>query len=166
MTDYIERTLVILKPDCVKRMYVGEIISRFEKVGFKTVAMKMTWKSKEFFKKHYYDVEERHGTEILEGNLKTMTAGPVIAIILEGVDAIDGVRKLVGPTEPKKALPGTIRGDYSHYTYAKADSKKVAVRNIIHASSSIKDAEYEINLWFTPEEVFEYKTVHDIFIIE
>ncbi|MDD3263552.1 MAG: nucleoside-diphosphate kinase [Candidatus Nanoarchaeia archaeon] len=166
MNSNVERTLVLLKPDCVKRMYVGEIITRFERVGFKIVAMKMVVKSADFFEKHYYDVEQRHGREILDGNLKTMTSGPVIAMILEGVDSIEGVRKIVGPTEPRNAPPGTIRGDYSHYTYARADSNKVAVRNIIHASANLKDAEYEINLWFTPEEIFEYKTVHDVFILE
>lgn len=166
MNSNVERTLIVLKPDCVKRMYVGEIISRFERVGFKLVAMKMVMESSNFFEKHYHDVEQRHGRSILEGNLKSMTAGPVIAIILEGIDSIEGVRKIVGPTEPRNAPPGTIRGDYSHYTYARADSNKVAVRNVIHASSSISDAEYEINLWFKPEEIFDYKTVHDIFMLE
>lgn len=159
----IERSLILLKPDCVQRMFVGEIITRLERAGYKIVGLKMVWESKDFFEKHYHDVEERHGREILEGNLKVMTEGPVIALVMEGVNAILGIKKLVGPTEPKQAPPGTIRGDYSHYTYQVADRNKVAVRNIIHCSTSNEDAKREISLWFKPEEIHTYKTVHDVF---
>ncbi|MFT4310619.1 MAG: nucleoside-diphosphate kinase [Candidatus Woesearchaeota archaeon] len=157
----MEQTLVLIKPDAVQRALVGEIISRFEKCGLKIVATKMVWEKEDFFEKHYHDVEERHGREILDGNLKAMTAGPVFALVLEGIRAIEIVRKLVGPTEPKKAAPGTIRGDYTHYTYELADHHKVAVKNIVHASSSIEDAQYEINLWFQPKEIHSYETVHE-----
>lgn len=157
----IERTLVVFKPDCVQRQFCGEILSRFERVGLKIVGVKMVWPEGDFFKKHYYDVEERHGTEILMGNVKAMTDGPVIAFVLEGVNVIENVRKMVGPTEPKQAMPGTIRGDYSHYTYALADKNKIAVRNILHASANAKDAEYEIGLWFSAQELYNYKTVHE-----
>ncbi|MBS3170698.1 nucleoside-diphosphate kinase [Candidatus Woesearchaeota archaeon] len=157
----IEKTLVVLKPDCVQRGFSGEIITRFERVGYKIVGMKMIWPEGDFFKKHYYDVEERHGTEILMGNVKAMTSGPVIAFVLEGVNVIENIRKMVGPTEPKQAQPGTIRGDYAHYTYALADKNKIAVRNIIHASANTKDAEYEISLWFSQQELFNYQTVHE-----
>tara|TARA_Y100000310_G_scaffold340855_1_gene438057 strand:+ start:2603 stop:3091 length:489 start_codon:yes stop_codon:yes gene_type:complete len=159
----IERTLVVLKPDCLQRGFCGEIITRFERVGFKIAGMKMIWPDQDFIKKHYYDVEERHGTEILMGNVKAMTESPVIAIVLEGVNAIENIRKMVGPTEPKKAAPGTIRGDYAHYTYGLADKKKIAVRNIVHASANTKDAELEIGLWFSIEDLHNYETVHEKF---
>ncbi len=161
----IERTLVILKPDCVQRQFCGEILSRFERVGLKVVGMKMVWPEGDFFKKHYYDVETRHGIEILMGNVKAMTDGPVIAFVLEGVNSIENVRKMTGPTEPKQAMPGTIRGDYSHYTYALADKNKIAVKNIIHASANAKDSEYEIGLWFSAQELYSYKTVHEKHIL-
>lgn len=160
----IERTLVLLKPDCVMRGFMGELITRFERAGLKMIGMKMVWKDEKFFEKHYHDVEERHGREILEMNLRAMVTGPVLAMVIEGSNAIEGVRKMVGPTEPKKAAPGTIRGDYSHYTYQLADSNKIAIRNLIHASADAKDAELEINLWFKEEELHSYKTVHDVFV--
>ncbi len=158
----MERTLVVLKPDAVQRCFSGEIITRFERAGYKIVAMRMVWGDDEFFKKHYFDVEERHGKEILDGNLKAMTAGPVIAFVLEGVNAVEGVRKMVGPTEPKKAPPGTIRGDYTHYTYELADKNKIAVKNLVHASANPDEAKMEIDLWFKPEEIHGYKTVHEV----
>jgi len=161
----IERTLVVFKPDCVQRGFCGEILARFEKAGYKIIGMKMLMGDDEFFKKHYFDVAERHSVEILMGNVKAMTHGPVLAFVLEGVEAIEGVRKMVGPTEPKQAAPGTIRGDYSHYTYKLADKNKIAVKNLIHASANKKDAEYEIKLWFSIEDLFKYKTVHEVHIL-
>lgn len=160
-----QKTLVLLKPDCVMRQFVGEIITRFEKAGYKIIAMKMVWYDNDFFEKHYHDVEERHSRKILEMNLKAMTTGPIIAMVIEGINAIESVRKMVGPTEPKKAAPGTIRGDYSHYTYKLADKKEIAVRNLIHASADKKDAKYEIDLWFDKKELHSYKTVHDAFVM-
>jgi nucleoside-diphosphate kinase len=160
----IEQTLVLLKPDCIMRGFMGEIISRFEKAGFKVTAMEMVWHDKEFFREHYHDVAERHSEEILKMNLDAMTTGPVVAMVLEGVNAVENVRKMVGPTEPRKAAPGTIRGDYSAYTYGLADERKIAVRNLLHASADKSDAEREVKLWFKSEEIHSYKTVHDLFV--
>ena len=81
---------------------------------------------------------------------------------LEGIHAVETVRKIVGPTEPKEALPGTIRGDFAHHSYAYADKKGISVKNIIHASGSIEEAEEEIKLWFSIDELYEYKTVHEL----
>jgi nucleoside-diphosphate kinase len=92
--------------------------------------------------------------------------GPVVAFVLEGVNAIENVRKMVGGTEPKGASPGTIRGDFAHVSYEYADRKGIGVKNIIHASANSDDAEYEISLWFTPEEIHSYKTVHDMHLFE
>ncbi|MFA5141786.1 MAG: nucleoside-diphosphate kinase [Candidatus Woesearchaeota archaeon] len=158
----IQKTLVLLKPDCVQRQLCGEVLLRFEKVGFKIKGMKMVWESEEHYGKHYYDVAERHGQEIFKKNLKTMVIGPVVAMVLEGEDAIETIRKMVGPTEPKQALPGTIRGDYSHQTYGAADKAGMGIKNLIHASANPKDAEYEINLWFKGNELYDYKTVHEV----
>ena len=92
-----------------------------------------------------------------------MTQGPVIAIVLEGVEAVALVRKLVGPTEPKSAAPGTIRGDYSHMSFGYADLTKKGVANLIHASSDPAEAELEIDHWFRDDELYEYHLLHEKF---
>jgi nucleoside-diphosphate kinase len=97
-------------------------------------------------------------------NIDFLMEGPVIAIALEGVSAIEAARKLVGPTEPKAAQPGTIRGDYAHVCFAYADKKNSVVRNLIHASEG-NDAKTELELWFRPEELHTYRTVHDIHLV-
>lgn len=158
----IERTLVLLKPDAVQRAYMGEIISRFERVGLKAVGMKMVWVDKDFSKKHYAEHVEKGFYAGLE---ETITAGPVLAMVLEGVEAIALVRKMVGSTEPKSSPPGTIRGDYAHVSYGYADSKKIGIRNLIHASANAEDAKKEVGLWFKPEELHSYKTVHDAHLL-
>lgn len=163
MSRHVERTLVLLKPDAVQRCFAGEIISRFEKAGLKIVGMKMQLAGAEFAKKHYTeDITRRRGEHVRNHLVEFLQEGPVVAMVLEGVNAVENVRKLVGSTEPKTAQPGTIRGDYAHVSYAYADEKQMVVRNLIHASSDLKDAEYEVNLWFSPDEIHGYKTVHDM----
>lgn len=159
----IERTLVLLKPDCVQRGFMGEIISRFEKAGFKAIGMKMVWVDKEFSKQHYAEHVEKPFYTGLESMI---TLGPVLALALEGVDAIENVRKMVGSTEPKGAAPGTIRGDYAHVSYGHADEKGIGVKNLIHASANPDDAKKEVALWFNEDELHSYKTVHDVHILE
>lgn len=158
----IQRTLVLLKPDCLQRQFCGEIFTRFEKVGLKIVALKMVKPDENHFAQHYYDVKERHGEKIFKNNLKAMMIAPVIAMVLEGVNAIGNVRKMIGPTEPKEALPGTIRGDYSHQSYAIADKNDIGVKNLVHASANETDAQREIALWFNEAELYNYKTVHEV----
>ena len=155
----IERTLVLLKPDCVQRSLIGEILSRFEKVGMKIIGMKMAWVDNKFAKKHYKAHIEKKFYSGLEAMI---TEGPVIAIVMEGLHAIGAVRKIVGGTEPKTAQPGTIRGDYSHHSYEYTDKKGIAIKNLIHASGDKKDAEYEIKLWFKEKELHSYKTVQEL----
>ena len=159
----IERTLVLIKPDGVQRCLTGRIIQRFEDVGLKIVGVKMTWVDKEFTRKHYAEHVEKHFYPGLEALL---TVGPVIAMVLEGVHVISQVRKMVGATEPRSAQPGTIRGDFAHVSYEYADSKGVTLKNLIHASDSLKSAKREIKLWFKEEELHSYKTVHDVHITE
>lgn len=162
----IERTLILLKPDAVQRSIAGEIISRFEKAGLKIVGMKMQYAKEEQARKHYdEDLEKRRGKMVRDKNVKFLTSGPVIAVCLEGVHAVEIVRKMIGPTEPKSAQPGTIRGDYAHMSFLHADKEQKVVPNLIHASDSIETAKKEINLWFKPEELHSYKTVHDIHVL-
>ena len=180
----IERTLVIIKPDGVKRSLVGEIISRFEKVGLKIVGMKMIWISKDFAKKHYpeslipvitektfldYDAmnfkvnqpREAVGKEAWEDLINYISEAPVVAMVLEGVHAVEIVRKLTGSTSPHKSAPGTIRGDLSHISMGYATYKKIGGRNLIHASGTKEEAKKEISLWFKNNELHSYKGVHD-----
>jgi len=182
-----EKTLVLLKPDSVKRGISGQIISRFENAGLKIVGMKMVWVDEELVKKHY--PEDR--TELMEGigkktletyakygkdageelgtmdaveigkmvnkwNIEFLSSGPVVAIILEGHNAIENVRRLVGTTIPSFANPGTIRGDLSLDSPTLANEKKRSIRNIVHASGNAEEAKYEIELWFREPEIHSY----------
>ncbi len=155
----IEKTLVLVKPDGVQRALVGEILQRFEKVGLKIVAMKMVHVDKEFAKQHYAEHVEKPFYPGLE---KMITMGPLVAMVLEGVEAISLVRKMTGATEPKSAAPGTIRGDFSHVSYGYADDKGIGIKNIVHASADENDAEKEVGLWFSEDEIHDYANVHDI----
>ncbi|MDP7140925.1 MAG: nucleoside-diphosphate kinase [Candidatus Woesearchaeota archaeon] len=157
----IERTLVIIKPDGVQRSLAGRIISRFEDAGLKIVGMKMNWIDDAFAKEHYSDIGERYGKRILENLVNYIKEGPVIAMILEGVDAVENVRKITGSTYPNEALPGTIRGDFSHISKNYANKKERKVGNLIHASATSKEAKEEIKLWFSIDELHNYKTVHE-----
>ena len=155
----IERTLVLVKPDGVQRSLVGKIIQRFEDAGLKIVGMKMKWVDQEFAKKHYADHVGKAFYQPLENYI---TEGPVVAMVLEGVQAVENVRKIVGGTEPKSAPPGTIRGDLCHVSFAYSDERGLSVKNLIHASGKKEEAETEIGLWFTEDEIHSYKTVHDM----
>jgi len=162
----MQRTLVIFKPDAVMRGIVGEILTRFERVGLKIVAAKMLQPDYEHYFEHYEGIgtlKTRKGEEIFETQLKEMQQGPVIAMVLEGIEAVALVRKMVGPTEPKSAQPGTIRGDYSHMTYGHASSAKRGVPNVVHASAEVDEAEKEIAHWFSADELVSYDTSHGHF---
>lgn len=154
----IQKTLVLLKPDTVKRAVCGEILQRFERAGLKIIGMKMLWIDEEFSKKHYCEHIKKDFYKCLE---QFITSGPVIAICLQGIRAIEIVRKMVGTTEPGKALPGTIRGDFAHLNTEWANKKGKSVPNLIHASGNKEDAEREVKLWFTEKEIHSYKTSHE-----
>jgi len=143
----IERTLIIFKPDAVQRGIVGEILLRFEKIGLKIVGTKMLQPSYDHYFHHYENIGKmvsRRGQKAFDVTLDMMNQGPVIAFVLEGIEAISLVRKMVGATEPKSALPGTIRGDYAHMSFGHADTNDIGIPNIIHASGDASDAEQEI----------------------
>ncbi|HKL44466.1 MAG TPA: nucleoside-diphosphate kinase [Candidatus Absconditabacterales bacterium] len=160
----IERTLVVLKPDAIGRSVIGDVISRFERAGLHIVAMKMVKPDAEFFKGHYEGIGQlgtRKGEKILNRVIDDMMATPVLAMVIEGVEVVEYVRKLVGPTEPKSAMPGTIRGDFAHISYAYVDNNPGAsVYNLIHASADSSEAEQEIKHWFKPGEMFDYDPLH------
>ena len=154
----MERSLVLLKPDAVDRGLVGEIISRFEKTGLKIAGLKLVWPQEEHASKHYTeDLAARRGQHVRDLMIEMLTSGPIVAVVLEGVEAVEIVRKMVGTTEPKAAAPGTIRGDYAHVSFKHADSKKIGVYNLVHASGSAEEAVSEIAVWFSPQELHEYK---------
>jgi len=160
----MERTLIIFKPDAVMRGIVGEILSRFEKAGLKIVGMKMVAPDEDHFRKHYEDISKmisRWGEDIFKKTLFQMTEAPVIAVVLEGIEAVSHVRKMNGTTDPKESAPGTIRGDYTHVTREYTNSLGATMPNILHASGNADEAAQEIALWFKPEELYEYKTVHE-----
>ncbi len=162
-----QRTLVLIKPDGIIRHFIGKIISRFEDAGLKIIGMKMLWISKEFAEKHYQkDIEEKHGKRVRDGLIDYIKEGPIIAMVLEGVNSISVTRKIVGSTYPAESAPGTIRGDFAHISKEYANTNEINVRNLIHASSDEKDAQREVSLWFSREELHSYKTVHDIICLE
>lgn len=182
----IEKTVIILKHDAVARGLIGEIIQRFERVGLKLVAMKMVRATVVMGEKHYPQDEawlkrvgERSLTEYQEKgidpfevlgiddpieigkmvkkwNITYLTEGPVLAMVFQGYDAINMARKLVGSTIPAKALPGTIRGDYSVDSAELGNLKHRPARNLIHASGNKEEAANELDLWFKPDELLEY----------
>jgi nucleoside-diphosphate kinase len=162
-----QRTLVLIKPDGIIRNLIGKIITRFEDAGLKIIGMKMQWINEDFAKKHYReDIAQKYGDKVRQNLVDYIKAGPILAMVLEGVDAITVTRKLVGSTYPCESLPGTIRGDFAHISKAYANEKELPVKNLIHASSNEEDAKLEIDLWFTAKELHSYKTVHDIVCFE
>jgi len=145
---------------------VGEILSRFEKAGFKIIGAKMLKPDYDHYYHHYETIGKmvsRRGKKVFDVTLSMMNAGPVVAFVLEGIEAVNIVRKMVGTTEPKSALPGTIRGDYSHMSFAHADAQDIGVPNILHASGDKEEAEAEIAHWFSENELFDYETAHEKF---
>lgn len=191
----MERSVVLVKPDGVKRGLVGEIVGRFEKAGIKIVAMKMVWVEREFAAKHYgvndewyenigkklkefyvqqgYDpnedvlkMENKEIGKMVHGwNIDYLTEGPVVAMILEAPGVVEIVRKMVGSTFPHASQPGTIRGDYSFDSPILSNKKKRSVHNLIHASGKPEEAELEIQLWFKEDEIHNYKRVEELLMM-
>ncbi len=182
-----ERTLIVIKPDGVQRSLIGEIIGRYESVGLKLVGMKMLVPTEGHIEAHYtLDPQWRRVTgektikgykdkgltppsedpleitaKILENLKKYMTSGPVVAMVWEGAHAVKIVRKITGGTEPLTSDVGTIRGDYVLDSYQMADTDNRAVRNLIHASGSVEEANAEIAHWFPPAELTDYRVIHE-----
>lgn len=164
--SHIQRTLVLFKPDAVQRGVVGEIMTRFERVGLKIIGIKMIAPDEKHYYGHYEEIGQvitRRGKAVFENVLTLMAEGPVVALVLEGVEAVELVRKLVGSTEPKSAAPGTIRGDYSHMSYGYGDDQQKGIPNLIHASGDLDDAIKEIPHWFSDDELYDYSALSEKF---
>lgn len=182
----MEQTVILIKPDGVKRGLIGEILTRFERAGLKIVAIKMVWAGEDLLKKHYkedekylrslgkkslesykkygQDAGEALGTtsELEVGRMVRrwlvdyVSSGPIVAVLLAAPHAVEQVRMMVGPTIPAQAAPGTIRGDFSIDSADVANREKRGVANLVHASGSAEEAEFERQLWFHEEEIQKY----------
>lgn len=161
MSDTLQRTLVLLKPDAIERGLTSEIMHRFERVGARIVGLKMLVSDADTAKKHYTeDLAARRGEKVRNIMIDMITSGPIIAVVYEGVEMVEVVRKLVGSTEPKTSAPGTIRGDFSHVSFAHADANDMAIMNLIHASASVEEAKTEISVWFKSEELVDHQPAY------
>lgn len=150
----MERTLVLLKPDALQRGLIGRIVARFEEKGLKIIGLKMMRMSPAVAKEHYAHLVSKPFYPGLE---KFMTGMPIVAMVLEGVEAVEVTRAIVGATNSRKAAAGTIRGDFSMSTS----------RNVIHASDSLETAQKEVARFFSKEELFEYPlSLHEYFYAE
>lgn len=189
----MEQTVVLIKPDGVKRGLIGEIIHRFERMGLKVVAMKMVQPDENLLLKHYKSDDPATLKRWGEKTLKTytqygkdakkdlgtddpmelgkmvnkwlfdyVTSGPVVAMLLEGKHAVENVVTIAGPTMPVNAPAGTIRGDFSTDSAAYANDEKRGVMNLVHISASVEEANFEKTLWFTPEEIHDYKRLEEL----
>lgn len=187
-----EKTLVIVKPDGVQRGLIGEVIKRYEQCGLKLVALKMLIPTRKIALDHYSVDPEwtfKTGTKSLEAakargqklasedpiviaeNIRKtlvnyMSSGPVVTMVWQGMNAIGIVRKITGSTEPLSSTPGTIRGDYTIDSYRAADSDQRSVRNIIHSSGSIEEADKEIEIWFDKKEIINYRLISEEIIYD
>ncbi|WP_421622718.1 nucleoside-diphosphate kinase [Borrelia sp. MN22-0132] len=159
MSTLIQRTLCIIKPDGVRRGLIGNVISRFERTGLKIVAAKMILVNREMAQAHYLydDIAVRHGEFVWHSLINFIISSPVFVFVVEGIEAVEVVRKFCGSTEPKMASPGTIRGDFAYHSFNYANEKEFSVYNVIHASANVDDAFREVSLWFKENEILTYK---------
>lgn len=160
--ETIERSLVLLKPDTLERGLVGEIVQRFERVGLKIVGMKMLLPEVTQAEQHYTeDLAIRRGEHVRKAMVDMLTSGPIVAFVLEGIEAVELVRKMIGGTEPKSSAPGTIRGDYAHTSFKHVDSSSDnKLYNLIHGSATVEEAQTEIAVWFKEDELVDHDPVY------
>lgn len=182
-----ERSFVILKPDAVQRSLIGEIIQRVERVGYKLVAAKFIVPTEDQLWQHYNKSEEwfikkgqaivdrkiaqglpvekeavEYGKDIIRGVIKFMMAGPVLAMVWEGNQAIAVIKKMVGSTDPLSSDVGTIRGDYSLDSFSIVEhDDRGTVRNLIHCTDDVAEYEREVNIWFKPDEIINYRHIQE-----
>jgi len=186
-----EKTIVLIKPDGVKRGLIGEIVSRIEKRGLKIIALEMFWATKKQIDDHYpkdknwikrlgektlknykeYNINPKKelgtddpfkiGEKVRKWLIEYMTSGPMVKMIVKGIHAINMVRKIVGISMPSGADMGTIRGDFSVDDATAANRDKRAIRNIVHASETEKEAFHELGFWFSAEDIFDYRRAEE-----
>jgi nucleoside-diphosphate kinase len=186
-----QKTFVIIKPDGIQRSLIGDIVSRFEKTGLKLVAMKMQVLDEERLLIHYNKDDQwyeskgtkimenvrsqgkepnqpaiEYGKDIIRALVKYMTSGPVLVMVWEGNESVAIVKKIVGGTEPTTSDVGTIRGDLTLDSYYMANLDNRAVRNLAHCSDSPAEAEREIDIWFDPSEIINYKHINENMLYE
>jgi|TARA_Y100000310_G_C20537524_1_gene741607 nucleoside-diphosphate kinase len=187
-----EKTLVVIKPDGVQRSLIGEIIQRFERSGLKLIGLKMTVPTVEMIEQHYtvnpewkknvgeksIEAYKKKGhqppsedpmviaNQVLDSLKKYISSGPVIAMVWQGMHAVGVVRKITGATEPLSSDVGTIRGDYTIDSYQVSDIDGRAVRNLIHASGDVDEAQAEIKLWFNEQELFNYRHIQEAILYD
>jgi nucleoside-diphosphate kinase len=187
-----EKTLVVIKPDGIQRSLIGEIIQRFERSGLKLIGLKMTIPTVEMIEQHYtlnpewkknvgeksIEAYKKKGQQppsedpmviadqVLDSLKKYISSGPVVAMVWQGMHAVGVVRKITGSTEPLSSDVGTIRGDYTIDSYQVSDIDGRAVRNLIHASGDVDEAEAEIKLWFNEQELFNYRHIQEAILYD
>ena len=182
----MEKSLVLIKPDAVQRGLIGEIVARFERCGLKIIAMKMVYADKEMAGEHYANDEEwlrtvgektkasykkkgidvpqteiEIGQKIRQQLMDFIAMSPIVALVVEGHNAVKHIRTIVGATAPRDAAPGTIRGDFSFDTYQLADDSGRPIQNLIHASGEVHEAEREIKIWFREEELHAWSRIDE-----
>lgn len=191
-TIHKERTLILIKPDGVQRSLIGEIIQRYERTGLKLVGLKFFIPTEAQVKKHYlldqnwliktgqksiaayrakgkkppFNDPKKSGQFVLGKLIKYVSSGPVVAMVWQGNEAVGVIRKITGGTEPLASDVGTIRGDLTIDSYYLADIDDRAVRNLIHASGSVQEAEKEIKLWFKPSDLVNYRLVNEAILYD
>ena len=183
-----EQTFVILKPDTIQRSLVGEIINRLERTGLKLVALKMLTADEKRLTDHYGKQDDwylekgtkrvklmqeagktvdtarppiEYGKDIIRGIIRYMQSSPMVAMVWEGNQAVAVVRKIVGTTDPTTSDVGTIRGDYQIDSYTLSDAEQRGIRNILHCSDQVSEAQREIAIWFTSEELQAYRHINE-----
>ncbi len=183
-----EQTFVILKPDTIQRSLIGEIVNRIERTGLKLVALKMLVADEKRLTDHYGKTNEwylekgtkrvrlmqeagktvdagrppiEYGKDIIRGVIRYMRSSPVVAMVWEGNQAVAVVRKIVGTTDPTTSDVGTIRGDYQIDSYTLSDAEQRGIRNILHCSDQPSEAQREIGIWFTSEELHQYRHINE-----
>ncbi|MFH1611726.1 MAG: nucleoside-diphosphate kinase [bacterium] len=187
-----ERTLILIKPDGVQRSLIGELIKRYERTGLKLTGLKFLIPTPALVKRHYsvrkewidetgekakqsyikkglkppFDDPHQCGLKVLDSLQKYISSGPVVAMVWEGNEAVGIVRKITGGTEPLTSDIGTIRGDLTIDSYRIADVDSRAVRNLIHASGSVDEAEVEIKIWFKPSEIIKYRLIQEAILYD
>jgi len=183
-----EQTFVILKPDTIQRSLIGEITNRIERTGLKLVALKMISMDEKRLSNHYGKKDDwylekgtkrikflqdagkqvepnrapiEYGKDIIRGVIRYMQSSPVVAMVWEGNQAVAVVKKLVGTTDPTTSDVGTIRGDYQLDSYSLSDVEQRGIRNLLHCTDKPEEAQREINIWFTPEELNDYRHINE-----
>jgi len=187
-----ERSLVLIKPDGIQRSLIGEIIKRYERTGLKLVGIKMVVPTEAQIKRHYlvdpnwreksggntiraykakgekplFEDPREMGDFVLKKLIKYLSSSPVIAMVWQGMQAVGVIRKITGITEPLISDVGTIRGDLTIESYKVADMDGRAVRNLVHTSGSVEEAEKEIEIWFKKDEVFRYRLINEAMLYD